>query len=247
MLLSVGCVPHVSSNEVVLPWTFEARPTAGRIMVVPVIDLTTEPVVNLDSPTGRALPPEWAAMRRQRTQELGQVAGAIGQALPGAVNGQLGFAWKGQFKAGQFAVGGRDRLKKTLLSRRASLDRVLAEQARAIGGEATLFTWVVSQEATPISAQAFPGFSFETPVGPVVVDPVDEPYMVEARIGLALVTRDGEVVLRYEDQYRAVLSSQNTPERVGRTLARSLAEEVGPVWAIDPRLWAGEPVVARSP
>jgi hypothetical protein len=72
-------------------------------------------------------------------------------------------------------------------------------------------------------------------------DPSDEPYLVSARLCMALVASDGEVVVRYEDRFEGVLSGPDGVHRAGRELARALASEVTKVWAVDPRLMEHEP------
>ncbi len=118
---------------------------------------------------------------------------------------------------------------------------MLAEAAAAVGGEATLFSWVTELRGDPLTLQGFPGETVETTVGPVVLDHQEEPFLVTAEIGMALVTWDGEVVVRYEDTYEAILSAESDAGDAGQELARALAQEVVLVWANDPRLWAGEP------
>jgi len=167
------------------------------------------------------------------------VPDAVAWALPGAVNAELGLEWDGDFQASAMPLGGKDRLLGAL-GRRDVLDPALAELARASGGDATLFTWVTSLEADVLSSQNLPGEVVDTIVGPVFVDVTQEPFVVQARIGMALVTRDGEVVVRYEDEYSSLLTEDRSATWVGRDLARRLAEEVALVWATDPRLKEAE-------
>ena len=111
-------------------------------------------------------------------------------------------------------------------------DRLFGEVARSVGGQGTLFTWVDHLDGVPLTAQAFPGQILETPRGPYMVDHGDEPYLVTASVGMALVASDGEVVLRYHDTFETVLSGRYTTERAAADVARRLATEVAKVWAL---------------
>ncbi len=144
-------------------------------------------------------------------------------------------------------AGARDKVTDALLGRRPGLDAALGEAARAVGGDAALFSWVSELDGQPLSLLGFPGEVVETPVGPVVLDHDDEPYLVTAKVGMALVTRDGEVVVRYQDTFETILSARTDSARAGRELARALAREVTLVWGTDPRLIEHEPVSALLP
>ena len=232
-LLLTGC--SSAKRQLDLAWTFEARRTAGEVRVVPVVDLHEPLALDRSTFVGLDLPWEREGVRRERTAQLAEIPEEVRLALPGAVNGELGRRWNGQFRVGSFPMGGHERVEAAL-RRGTDVDRVLEDLARAVGGQATLFTWVSDLSGRPLTAEGFPGDILETPRGPVVVDHWDEPYWVTASVGMALVTSDGEVVLRYADTYEAVLSARQTPDRVGRELAQGLAAEVVKVWAVDPRL-----------
>jgi hypothetical protein len=51
---------------------------------------------------------------------------------------------------------------------------------------------------------------------------------------MALVAEDGDVLLRYQDTFHALLSREATPQDTGRELARALAEEVVLMWSTEP-------------
>lgn len=238
-VLLAGCV-H-TPTEPYLPFAFEARPTAGEIRVVPAIQLHPPLTPDLGSFLGRRLSERQEALRVTRTHQLDALCDAVGLALPGEVNGELGEQWSGQFRAHPFPIGVRQRVADALRSGRG-VDEALGDTARAIGGDAVLFSWMDELEAAPLTLRSLPGTVVETPAGPLVLDATDEPYVVTARVGMALVTSvDGEVVLRYLDTYDTVLSGSRGPGTAGRDLAHALAAEVAMVWAVDPRLWAGEP------
>jgi len=98
-----------------------------------------------------------------------------------------------------------------------------------------------------LSSLAFPGQPVATPIRPVTVNHADEPYLVTLLCGLALVTSDGEVVIRYEDVYQTVLSGKIGPNRAAADLAGVMAEEVTKVWATEAELnWQDRPRLARQ-
>lgn len=237
LFASVGCAARpVSTPADSLSYAFEARPTWGEVRVVPALALHDPVHVNLDSYLGRALPPHRRQVRAERAADLQRLPTALGLALPGEVNGLLGLDWQGQFRGHDLPPTLQVRLGDAITGRRPDLHASLADAARTIGGEATLFSWVVDLEAEPLSLRGFPGEVVDTEVGPVVLDHNDEPYLVRAEIGMALVAHDGEVVLRYQDDYATVLSGHGGTAAAARRLAHALAEEVVMVWAVDPRL-----------
>ena len=209
--------------------------TSGEVRVVPIVQLQSELAVDTRSFVGMPLPFERLETRRARTEALSRVPSALAEALPGAVNSQLGLAWHGQFHHSTWPMGTADRVHAALNGERP-LDATLEEAARTIGGEATLFTWVRELDGVPLSTRAFPGQAIETPIRPITVDHTDEPYLVNLLCGLALVTADGEVVIRYEDVYQTVLSGKVGPDHAASDMARVMAEEVTKVWATEAEL-----------
>jgi hypothetical protein len=235
----LGCA-HPVPLDPILPFRFEARPTGGEVRVVPALRLHDTVPPELGSFLGGALAQGQIDVRTTRTHELGELSSAVGRALPGEVNGALGRAWTGQFVTHPFPTASRQRVVDALRTGR-DLDTALADAARAIGGDAALISWMDELEARPLTLSDLPGQLLETPAGPVVVDYPDEPYLVTARVGMALVAADGEVVVRYQDTYETVLSGSRGPSIAGRDLAYALAAEVAMIWAVDPRLLEGEP------
>ena len=96
--------------------------------------------------------------------------------------------------------------------------------------------WTASLRGEPVSNQGLPGDLVTTDAGPVIVDHGEEVYRVRARVGLALVAPDGEVVVRYVDTYEALLSDRADPAQAARDLARDLAAQVALIWPTDRRL-----------
>lgn len=239
LVAAAGCA-RTPPQDPFLAFAFEARPTAGEVRVMPALRLHPPVPAELGSFVGRGLPDDQARVREHRARQLAELSSAVGYALPGEVNGELGALWAGEFRARGYPVGVRHRLTEALRSQRG-VDEALAGAAQAIGGDAVLISWMDRLEAEPLTLNGMPGAVVDTPVGPVVVDSGDEPFFVSARIGMALVAGDGEVVVRYHDTYETVLSGSRGPLVAGRDLAHALAEEVAKVWATDPRLLEGEP------
>lgn len=237
LTLLLGC-PHEAEPEAAL--IVEPRLLGGEVMVLPVAGTWEQPQVRLDSYVGAPVPWSRERVRRARTAELNLVPAEVAWSLPGAVNGKLGEAQESRFRPARYPPGDRGRVEAALRGER-DLDLVLRGVARSLGGQGALFTWVTDLQGEPISLEGFPGDIVETSSGPVMIDHHQEPYLIKAAVGMALVARDGEVVLRYDDTFEAVLSEHNDPGRVGRDLADALASEVTKVWPVDPRFALGEP------
>jgi len=234
MLVVGGCAVHGAVGATA-PYRFEARVTRGEVRVAEVIvlDDTVAPISREDwmgDVSERRM-----AVREKRSHEVGEIAAAVGRALPGEINGALGPEWHGHFTDHRLPSPSRHQLEDALRFQRA-LDPTLAGAAHRMGGQTTLFSWVDELRATPLSVMGPPGSVVSTRAGLSVVDPTDEPHLVSARVGMALVAADGEVVLRYQQTYETILSAAWGPDDAGRALARALAVEVSDVWALDPRL-----------
>lgn len=229
----VGCVRNSTVLE--QPYRFEARTTHGVIRVMPPLDVTDPTEVDTASYVGPAIPwmREW--LRHRRTDEIDGLPARVGTSLPGALNHCLDEHFDATFLTGSYAPGVRTALQSALRGR-GNLDATLKTAARGIEGDAVLISWVQGIDARPLTAEGFAGDIVHTAAGPVVIDFLDEPYLVEAKVGMALIARDGEVVLRYTDHFSTVLSARRTPRRAAKDLAGALAEEVSKVWATDPSL-----------
>lgn len=237
--LAIGCGHPLSPRpmgEPFLPYHFEARTTAGEVRVVPALRLHDPLAPEIGSMLGPRLSDAQQRLRFVRAAQLNHLSAEVGLALPSEVNGQLGDRWMGQFRLVRYPLGVKRRLIDALRAGR-DVDRVLGDAAQAIGGDASLVTWIDEVEAVPLTLLEWPGLVVETESGPVMVDAVDEPYVVKAAIGMALVAADGEVVLRYYDHYETVLSSTRGPKVAARELAFLVAREVSGVWVTDPRLY----------
>lgn len=189
--------------------------------------------VELGDYLGGGLPEPRVAVRSQRTTELAALPSEVGLALPGAVGGELGDDFLGTFRAAGWPDGARSRVVRAL-ERGHGLDEALGAAGRAVGGDALLVTWVDQLQARPLSLDGAPGDMVDTPRGQVVVDHVDEPYLVDLGVGMALVSGDGQVLLRFREDVQTILSAARPPPVVGREVARHLAEEVARTWTRTP-------------
>lgn len=212
-----------------LPFAWEARAIEGEVRVLPGLPAHAGIPLHDDSFVGSPLPEPRVAVRRERWQQLHQLPETVGWALPGAVNGALHTDWQGTFHSASWPRGARERLLHAL-QQGHDPDRSLARVARSVGGDAVLVSWIDRIDARPVSLDGFPGDRIDTPAGSVIVDHADEPYLVDLRVGMALVARDGEVVLRYQQDMVRILSATHPPEAVARSLAADMAREVVKVW-----------------
>jgi len=211
------------------PFVWVARAVEGEVRVLEAVAAHPAPPVHLGSYLGEALPEARVTIRTARTDQLRALPTAVGWELPGAMNRHLGPSWPGSFHSARWPAGRRDRVAAAL-AQGHGLDEALGELPAAVGGDAVLVSWVDRLEAEPLSLRGFPGDLVTTPSGPVVIDHTDEPYLVDLRVGMALVAGDGEVVLRYHQDMHTVLSGARPPEVAGQQLARDLATEVLKVW-----------------
>jgi hypothetical protein len=229
-LAALGCGPR---NTDALSWRFEARASFGEIRVVPVVPAYVEPTLRVDGHVLDHVPWRREEVRLERMTELEQIPNAIGVSLPGALHTQIDGDWSGRFGVGKLSHSGRDKLAGTL-RKQLDPDPILSDLARSVGGDAVMFVWVTELAGTPITAEAFPGDVVETTQGPVVVELMEEPYRVRAEVGMALVASDGEVVLRYTDEFESVLGARYAARRAGRHMAMALADEVIKMWPLEP-------------
>lgn len=121
-----------------------------------------------------------------------------------------------------------------------TLDAALSDAARAGQGRSVLVTWVRELAGEPLTNDFIVGEVTYIGEGPVVVT-LEEPYRVSGRFGLALVSPDGDVLVRYEEPFEAVLGDHYGAGRIARDVARDLAAEVSRFWPLDPALvWDGQ-------
>ncbi len=240
LLVASACAHRPSTAPPTLAWDVSARPVGGQIRVVPVLVASERPTLARASFLGTSLTTPRVLARDERVRELSRIPDALGLAVPGAVAAALGEGWSGRLVAGALPSNGRERWEAAITGR-ADLTATLGALAARVGGDHALFVWVERLHGEPITARGFPGDLIVTEAGPVVVDHHDEPFLVSARVGMALVARDGEVVLRYTDTYDALLVGAMDADGAARALARAIAVEISTLWPHDPRLLALDP------
>ncbi len=227
----LACLHH---TELRFPLKAEPETAEGHIVVMPLVGAYAPPSVRLDAGlAGKLVSQDRADVRRARTREARRVPHQFALALPGQVAAVLGDQWEARFTAGQLSGATADRLRQAL-RRNAEIDPLLAEIARSTRASGVWFSWVDALTAEPLTAEADAGDVVIAGDSPVVVDFADEPYRVIARLGAALVDRDGQVVLRYEDAFEVLLSGDHGARGAGMALARALARDAAAYWPDDP-------------
>lgn len=234
LLLSGCATSHVVPAGA---YRFNGLDAQGEIRVFPVLRAHDPLEVRLDDYVTEWVGQRRARIRADRTRELGELPDQIALALPGAIKARLDPTFRADFRVARAPLRARDRLTAAL--RRDDpdlLESALRDVARSVGGDATLFSWVRSLHGEPVTTLDLPGTIIETPHGSIVVDLFEDPYLVEAEIGVALVTSDGHVVVRYVDTARTLLGPAARPHRAGLDLASSFAADVCKAWPDDPYL-----------
>ena len=235
LFISISCsYRHVEPLDL-LPFAFEARASRGEIWVMPPLAVHAPVEMSNQHILGAALSPAQHAIRARRMREIGALPQTIAEVLPGEVNAQLGAMWTGQFRHHPAPISRAHRLTDAVLHRRPDLHAVFEDYAEAFGRWA-LLTWITELESQPLMGRALPGEVVKTESGPVVVDFVDDPHLLSVRLGTALLAPDGEVVLRYEDRFEAVLTGRSGCQQAARQLAAALANEISLVWMTEGRL-----------
>lgn len=239
VVMAVACTHRHIEPLDLLPFAFEARSSRGEIWVMPPLAVHAPVQINEQHMLGAALPLRQRRIRAERTAELAALPTTIAEVLPGEVNARLGATWQGQFRHSPAPPSHAHRLTDAVLHRRPDLHAVLEGYAEG-NGRWVLLTWVSELSGDPLIRSALPGEVVQTSSGPVVVDFEDDPHLISVKLGMALLAPDGEVVLRYEDRFEAVLSGRSARQEAARQLARALADEIALVWMTEAHL-AGRP------
>jgi len=231
-ILVAGCAHHSVEPLDLQSFAFEARASRGEIWVMAPLAMHDPIEMSEQHLLGAALPLTQRPIRARRTQEVASLPDAIARALPGEVNARLGASWSGQFRHQAMPPDHAERLGNAVAHRRPDLHAVLEGYAQAVE-RWVLLTWVTELDAEPLVQDAWPGEIVETSAGSVVVDLDDDPHIVSVKLGTALLSPDGEVVLRYEDRFDAVLTGDTATSDAARHLARALAAEITRVWVTE--------------
>jgi hypothetical protein len=233
LCLATGCSSHLSPMDR-LAWDVHPGMVEGEILVAPVLVVAEAPTPDLTGIVGEKLDGWQARGRMERTADLAELPYAFHAAVPGALYRNLPPQWEGHFRDTRLSLPQQIALTSALNDPERSPTPIMAEIAIASGADAVLFTWVVEADGRPLTDEHLVGELVVHEGVPVVVDHDIEPYAVDALIGVALVAADGDVLFRYEDRYSGLLVGDG-PEDLGRTMARSLVDDITPYW-LDPTL-----------
>lgn len=236
LLLSIACANHQPRPTDALDWDLHPELVSGVIQVAPVIVIAELPQAELEDGVGQRLAPWLAQGRIQRTQELAELPYAYRSAVPGALHQALPSDWDAHFMDGKLPVAQQVHLANALSDPSTSLTQAFSQAAQAMGGDATLFTWVLQAEGSPLTNTHMVGELVWADGLPVVVDHVSEPYTVRAELGLALVDSHGQVLFRYQDDYAGVLSKEHDLGDLSRAFANAAVADIAPHWLGEPVL-----------
>lgn len=209
-------------------WTWAPLELGAEIRVAPLLLVGPLPALSDLGYLGEALDGGAARLREARNAQVLAVPWSFSEALPGELASALPAGWRGHLSDAKVPASARAQLVAGLDGRR-SFEEALQLAADRLPGEIALFHWVSGVEAWPLAASTAPGSTLRAAERLVYVDQHTDPVLVEATAGLALVSTDGEVFLRYEDRYRLVITGSNTAARAGRDLARQLVLDLRPM------------------
>jgi hypothetical protein len=211
-------------------WAHDADPPTV-VEVLPALRLHAPVAPSTYEPLGRELSAALVEQRERRARELDRLAMQLEWAVPAEINAALGAHWDGQFERARFPLGARRRLERGL----ASPDDV-ERRLRAVGThsrhDAVLVIWVDALRAKVLTQEALPGEVVDTPVGPVVVDATDEPYRVEAVVGVALIRADGTIDVYLHQTFDTVLLGEEGLEPAALEVAARAAAAARPSWRV---------------
>jgi len=236
LLLSIACLNHQPRPTDALDWDLYPELVSGLIHVAPVIVLSELPQAELNDSVGQRLDPWLAQGRIERTQELAALPDAFRTAVPGALHRTLPSDWEAHFMDGKLPKTQQAHLSNALTDPETSLGRAFSQAAQTMGGDATLFTWVIHSEGSPLTNTYMVGELVWAAGQPVMVDHISEPYTVRAELGLALVNAHGQVLFRHQADYAGVLSKEHGLSLLSREFANAAVADIAPHWL-------GEPVV----
>ncbi|MFH1469255.1 MAG: hypothetical protein ABIO70_33025 [Pseudomonadota bacterium] len=209
-------------------WTWAPLDLGSDIRVAPLLVVGTPVPLQLRGYLGEELDGAAAALRNVRSAQVLAVPGAFSEALPGELASALPPEWRGHMSDAKVTPATRSQLVAGLDGRRP-MEGVLLTAADRVQGEVVLFHWLVDLSAEPLATRLAPGTTQRVADRLVYVDRHTDPVLAEATVGLALVSADGEVFLRYEDRYSFVITGTNTSQRAGRDLARQLVDDLAPL------------------
>ncbi|MED5370746.1 MAG: hypothetical protein VX899_07020 [Myxococcota bacterium] len=234
LLLSLACATRDLRPVDALDWDLHPELPQGTITVAPVIVVAEAPQVKLTDGVGETLDPWLAQGRFERTAELAELPYAFRNQVPIALHQALPPAWEGHFREGRLAVPQQLQIANAIQDPLLSQSQAMGLAAQSMEGEATLFTWVVEAEGSPLTDQYMVGELVWTEGVPVMVDHRSEPYQVHAELGIALVDKHGQVLFRYQGDYGGILSAEHGLRDLSRELAEAAVADIAPHWLAEP-------------
>jgi len=211
-------------------WDVHPDRVEGEIGVAPVIIVAEATEPDLTGIVGESLETWRAAGRLERTAELNEWPHDFRAAVPGAVFAALPSHWEGHFRDMRFGFSQQHALMVALRDHRQSFTRVMRDVAMQASTDAVLFTWVLELEGHPLTDEHLVGELVIENGVPLLVEHSSEPYRVETEVGVALVSRDGELLFRYQDEYTGLLSAQHDSRSLAHDIAASLIDDIVPLW-----------------
>ena len=226
---AVEAAPLLPNAPTTAPdWTWAPLDLDSDIRVAPLLLLGTPAPLALKGYLGEDLDGAAAALRSVRSAQVLAVPSAFSEALPGELASALPADWRGHMSDARVTPAMRSQLVAGLDGRRP-MEGALQTAAVRVPGQVVLFHWMLDLKAQPLATSLAPGTTQRVADRLVYVDQHTDPVLAEATVGLALVSADGEVYLRYEDRYNFVITGTNTSQRAGRDLARQLVDDLAPL------------------
>jgi hypothetical protein len=234
-LALLGCATTLTGPSDVIQWDLHPDMVEGEVRVAPIVVVAEVPEPELKGLVGQPLDPWVAQGRLIRTAEVAELPYAFQHQVPGALYGALPRDWDGHFRDQDLTLSQRITLTHALGEDGRGISAALTEIAKERGGDATLFTWVVALDGVPLTREHMAGELVLMDDGmPVTVEHDTEPYRIIAEVGLALVSAEGEILFRYQDEYEGLLTDSNPLDAVARGMAHDAVGDIAPFWLSAP-------------
>lgn len=243
LLALTGCATHLKPMDA-MDWDTQPRMVYGDVRVAPVVVVAEVPQVDLTGAVGEELDSWRAEGRLTRTAELAELPYVIRSEVPGALNKTLGHGWTGHFRDARLTWAQELAIINALQRDRGTISQVTGDIAGQVGGDATLFTWVIENEGAPLTDEYMVGELVFADGLPVMVEHGSEPYRVQVEVGVALVAADGTLLFRYQDEYRGLLADGSPLDSLARDMARELVDDIAPLWLDD--VLGGQQALAQA-
>jgi hypothetical protein len=210
-----------------LPWASEPTGPIREVLVLPILLLEGVPGMETTGFLGERPLPGEGTLRLERARQLRTVPELLSVSIPGELARGLPPEWMPHLRAASQNPRALRRLARTL-ERGDSPEALMRRIAARVDEDAVLFQWIQAIRLNPLCATEVPRSTTEVAGRLVFIDDRVEPVLVEATLGMALVRRDGDIVLRYQDTYETVLSEATSVQRACRELARAFLDDLKP-------------------